>query len=412
MADDPVKTSNRTLPGDTDSHAPMTPEEQASYDALLAALGKIDLRQALADAGLSIETAPDGSLVMKDKGTTPPGDIEAYLATGVLPPDVPADSLATNPHHGENDMGLFDKFRICICSEVTGVITKDGKPVAGAEIIRRLDLYLPKDRVYTDQTITDSAGRFTFKPAYAKKSKHLAFVAVANDQKILVRHEGKLYLGWGNISRGCELHEDVQAFNGVAAPGYHPLDFDGDLSRATPLPEDVDLNQLMQDEGFFNSQVVEVASHLHFFVTMNGEPAVGAKVVRTAEHVGHHTYEQTKTSDIDGEVEIAPIIAARFAHAWEQFEIKQKIVITYQGKDYLAWEKTKTNPWENGEYNLDNKKIVFSAEISAELTDDPNAIRGVVTDLARCWKGKEGEDYLPPDAIQYKGLFQVTRYDR
>jgi len=384
---------------------PPTPEDLA---ALIEALGKIDLSKEFKATGMTFETALDGSLKLKyPEGMQGPSTDE-ILARGVVPPNEDQDSLPTNSANGENKMGLLDKYKICLCSELTAVITKDGQPVEGAEIIRRLDLFLPKDQVYTDRTVTDAAGRFAFKPAYAKRWKPL-LAEVRTDQKILIRHDGKLYLGWSNIRSGLGPHEDVFV-PGMQEGSYIQLEFYGDLSRATTLPDNVDLDRPMMDDGFFNSQVVCVCSRLHFFVTMNGEPAIGAKVVRTGEHVGYKSYEQSKVSDIDGEVNMDPVYASRLAHTWAKPEIKQKIVITYEGEDYLAWEKTKTNPWEQGEYNLDAKKGRMYAEITAELTDDPNIIRGVKTDLERCWKGEQGKDYLPPNAIPYKGLFQITRY--
>jgi len=229
---------------------------------------------------------------------------------------------------------------------------------------------------------------------------------VRTDQKILIRHEGKQYLGWENISMGRNLHEDISA-PGAPEGFYFRLNFKGDLARGIPLPKDAVVDRHMHGEGLFNSQVVCVASYLNFFVTMKGEPAVGAKVVRMAEHVGYGAYEQSKLTDRDGEVTLLEIHASRLEYRWAKTEIKQKIVITYQGKEYLAWEKTKTNPWENGEFNLDDTKYRLPAEITAELSDAPDLIRGMKTDPERCGI----DDNLPENAVLYKGLFQVTRFN-
>jgi hypothetical protein len=94
-------------------------------------------------------------------------------------------------------------------------------------------------------------------------------------------------------------------------------------------------------------------------------------------------------------------------HKEAKTEIRQKIVLIYDGKEYLGWEKTKTNPWAWGEYNVDDRRWGLNVQITAELSDDPTAVRSVESDHARC----SSDDLLPPDAIQYKGLFQITRYD-
>jgi hypothetical protein len=402
----PQRDNNREK---TDSAGELTPEELAAFSQALEEMGKMDLSQAFKASGMTIETAPDGTQAIGPSEGREGMEAEAFWASALLPPFAASDALPTS-HNQDQAMGLFDKFRICLCSDVTGVITKEGKPVEGAEIVRRLDLFLPKDQVYIDATFTDANGRFAFKPAYARRWKPM-LAEVRTDQQIVVRYEDKVYLGWTNIRSGLGLHEDLGSFWASQPPLHFPLNFNGDLSRAASLPEDVDLDRIMRDDGFFNSQIVYVASRLNFIVTMNGVPAVGAKVVRRSEHVGYDSYEQSKVSDRDGEVDLPPLIAPQLEHRWAKTEIRQKVVITYEGKAYLAWEKTKTNPWENGEYNPDERKWGLFPEITAELTDDPNAIQGIKTDPERCWRGESESDFLPDDAILYKGLFQVVRYD-
>lgn len=398
-------TVNHVLPA-------LSPEETASFAKALAELAAMDVSEMVKRPKGSVVTEADGSMTLK----LPSGDEikglgpEAFWGGSFMPSCEMEEIIPPTSDNGEDAMGLLDKFRICLCSEVTGVITLNGTPVAGTEVIRRLDLFLPKDQVYTDSTVTDGDGRFSFAPRYARRLKPL-MAEVRTDQKLLVRHEGKQYLGWANGRSGLELHEDVDCFGSGQPDFYIRLKFNGDLARATPLPEEADLDRLMKKDSFFNSQVVCIGTRLRFFVTMNGEKAVGAKVVRTAEHVGYGNYEQSKLSDCDGEVDMPGLYAAELEHPWAKTEIKQKVVITYEGKEYLAWEKTKTNPWEEGEYNIDNEKPLLHAEITAELTEDQNVMRGVKTDPERCWKGEQGADYLPDDALPYRGLFQVIRHD-
>jgi hypothetical protein len=136
---------------------------------------------------------------------------------------------------------------------------------------------------------------------------------------------------------------------------------------------------------------------------MNGEPVVGATVTRTAEYVGHRTYVQSKPSPYDGDVELKAIYAPRLVHPWQKIEIRQKIVVEYEGKEYLAWEKTKTNPWESGEVNPDGEKAGLNPKIiSAELTDPV---------IVRCVKTQEKyvAHYPLAEKIQYRGFLEVHR---
>lgn len=53
-------------------------------------------------------------------------------------------------------MSIFDAGKVCTFSKVSGVILREGKPVAGARVVRETD-YQSKHR---DETVTDSEGYF------------------------------------------------------------------------------------------------------------------------------------------------------------------------------------------------------------------------------------------------------------
>ncbi|MFT3868305.1 MAG: hypothetical protein QM715_07390 [Nibricoccus sp.] len=367
-------------------------------DQLFGELEKIDLSEAF--KALGIAATADGMPALSFPATLGENEL---LNNALLGETLPAEIANVSPTE-DDPMGLFDKHRICLCSAVTGIVTKNGKPVQGAEIVRRLDLIHHQNQVHIDKAVTNANGRFSFKPAYARKWKYVLW-EVVTDQKLLIRHEGKLYLGWTNVSHGRDLNEEY--CTSIFPPNYIKLDFNGDLSHATPLPGDVDLNRNMTGQGFFNSEPVCVCSYLKILVTLNGEPTQGVKVVRTAEHVGYDNYEQKGITDGDGEVNLDALHAPLLIHKNAKTEIRQKVILIHEGKEYLGWEKTKTNPWAWGEYNLDSARWGLNTEVTAELTDDPQAIRTIETDPERCGK----DDLLPAGTITYQGLFKITRYN-
>ena len=83
-------------------------------------------------------------------------------------------------------------------SQVEGVVLKDGRPVAGAEVERR---YVEDSRPVTATTRTDGEGRFSF-PKVMQRSL-LAWLPgeVVIEQTIVIRHEGIEYMAWSLFKR-------------------------------------------------------------------------------------------------------------------------------------------------------------------------------------------------------------------
>ncbi len=92
-------------------------------------------------------------------------------------------------------MGFLDFMRVYIFSEVDGVVLMNGKPVSGAKVIRTADY---KDKVHTDEVITDEQGRFHFDDIYTY-SMRLSETAVL--QRIKIYYEGENYLAWELLKR-------------------------------------------------------------------------------------------------------------------------------------------------------------------------------------------------------------------
>jgi len=98
---------------------------------------------------------------------------------------------------GGSAVGLTDVGKLCIFSAISGVITKDGQPVAHAKLIRTGS----KERKHQDETTTDESGHFSFPPMYERSiAKYLPMEFVAS-QKIMVDYKGQSYKLWSGVKR-------------------------------------------------------------------------------------------------------------------------------------------------------------------------------------------------------------------
>ena len=90
-------------------------------------------------------------------------------------------------------MGLFNFFTIYVFSEVKGVVTMNGEPVRGAQVIRVGDH--EHDKVYSDTAVTDAQGRFSFGPVSTFSLRPLMLGTIIR-QKITIKYQGMEYLAW------------------------------------------------------------------------------------------------------------------------------------------------------------------------------------------------------------------------
>ena len=111
-------------------------------------------------------------------------------------------------------MGLFD--RLVLFSEVNGVVLREGKPVAGAELIQRVVWSDDPDEIAPQHTTTDGTGAFRFPPI--ERSAGLRRMVPAQPmmlQTITIRFEGREYLAWryGKDSYDNRSELDGRALN-------------------------------------------------------------------------------------------------------------------------------------------------------------------------------------------------------
>ena len=95
-------------------------------------------------------------------------------------------------------MGLLDFFTIHVFSDVTGVVTLNGEPVEGAEVVRSADH--TNDKVYMDSAITDKNGKFSFNNISTFSLRPIMLPTVIF-QKIVIKHNGMEYLAWETTKR-------------------------------------------------------------------------------------------------------------------------------------------------------------------------------------------------------------------
>lgn len=89
-------------------------------------------------------------------------------------------------------MSLMDLGKVCVFSPVTGQVTMNGEPIAGARLVRRVEW----QKKQQDHATTDDKGRFAFPALYERSvMKFLSGQFVAN-QVIEIEHKGQTYLAW------------------------------------------------------------------------------------------------------------------------------------------------------------------------------------------------------------------------
>jgi hypothetical protein len=97
-------------------------------------------------------------------------------------------------------MGFFNAMKVNLFSEMKGVVTLEGKPVAGAVITRTAVPDNGKD--YTDSTTTDSAGRFRFERMEMYNILNILPGSSTIFQKVFIKYDGQQYLAWETVTRG------------------------------------------------------------------------------------------------------------------------------------------------------------------------------------------------------------------
>ena len=149
--------------------------------------------------------------------------------------------------------------------------------------------------------------------------------------------------------------------------------------------------------GLFDFFTIHVFSDVSGVVTFKGEPVEGVKIIRTADHQNDKVYTDTTTTDNDGKFSFKGISTFSLRPIMLETVVRQKMVIKYQGMEYLAWETLKRNNYKYGELNNENTESPVMLHLFCELTNPQDTKtyvelkygpNGVVYGLCR-WEGWE-----------------------
>ena len=102
-------------------------------------------------------------------------------------------------------MSIFDSMKVNLFSEMNGVVTLEGEPVAGALITRSANP--DNDREYTDSAKTDNEGQFHFDRMETRMFAKLLPSQKSVSQKVIIEHEGRQYLAWEAITSDTDKGE-------------------------------------------------------------------------------------------------------------------------------------------------------------------------------------------------------------
>ncbi|MCJ7555870.1 MAG: hypothetical protein MUP90_03020 [Gammaproteobacteria bacterium] len=104
-------------------------------------------------------------------------------------------------------MSMFSK--LVLFSRVEGVITQDGKPVAGAEIIQEV-LYKDAGEVPATTVASGPQGDFALEEVtHAAGLSRMLPGQVSIVQKLLIRYQGKEYEGWRHNKSSVEANSEL-----------------------------------------------------------------------------------------------------------------------------------------------------------------------------------------------------------
>jgi len=113
-----------------------------------------------------------------------------------------------------------------------------------------------------------------------------------------------------------------------------------------------------------NKEEVVLCSSLEGKITLNGEPASGAKIVRWFKWKDQKGESQSIYADEHGFFALPTVKGELKSSILAQFVVTQKITVHYQANEYEIWVIGKDSKEEFGE--LGGKPINFRCELSDE----------------------------------------------
>lgn len=101
-------------------------------------------------------------------------------------------------------MAISDAGKVCLFSQISGIITLDGKPVSHAKLVRTVG----KEKELTDETMTDENGHFKLPAIFDRTITKFLPMEFVVRQVIYVHYEGKEYKLWSGVKRQAEENSE------------------------------------------------------------------------------------------------------------------------------------------------------------------------------------------------------------
>ena len=103
-------------------------------------------------------------------------------------------------------MSIFDTGKACVFSAVEGVLTRNGEPVKGATIVRKVEW----QREDSDKTVTDENGHFSFPAMYHRSAMKLLPAEFVASQDIIAIVDDDEYFLWHTTKREPEENAELR----------------------------------------------------------------------------------------------------------------------------------------------------------------------------------------------------------
>jgi len=141
---------------------------------------------------------------------------------------------------------------------------------------------------------------------------------------------------------------------------------------------------------------VNLFSEMKGVVTLDGKPVSGALLKRTAIPNNDKEYTDNTTTDENGRFHFNKMETKMFSKFLPgESRVHQKVVIDYNGKQYIAWETAAASDVDKGELNESADigtsreiEINLKCELTADKTDKAGAYTTVISGICS-WDGQK-----------------------
>ena len=112
-------------------------------------------------------------------------------------------------------MAIFDFMKICVFTDVDGVVMLEGKPVSGTKLVRTAKVVFNNDE-FKDEAITDSEGRFHFDAIYSRSMNAFLPSEKLVSQQITIHHNNKLFDAWRSVKHNYNYNGELNVFKDIS----------------------------------------------------------------------------------------------------------------------------------------------------------------------------------------------------